>query len=226
MGAAGASIRLTLEPAEDTMADWFPDGRRVAFLSDRSGRRALWVADTVSGGADPLAELDASADWYRLSPHGELVAYHAAPEGGPLDVWTMELATGAIRRLTRDPELAGYPVWSPDGARIAFEIKRGGDTHVVVMARDGRDVVQLTADPGLAFPGSFSPDGGRVAFAAMRDGVWDVFWVTVVGREQRRLTDFADPAGFVRYPTWSPAGDRIVFERAESSGDLWLLDLT
>jgi Tol biopolymer transport system component len=48
--------------------------------------------------------------------------------------------------------------------------------------------------------------------------------VSVATGETRQLTRFELPNVYVRYPAWSPRGDQIVFEHAETTGDLWLLE--
>ena len=81
----------------------------------------------------------------------------------------------------------------------------------------------LTTDRGKSWPYSWSPDSDKIAFAGLREGFWNVWWVSRTTGEQRRLTGFEMLNGYVRYPAWSPRGDSIVFERAETTGDLWLL---
>ena len=71
-----------------------------------------------------------------------------------------------------------YPAWSPDGRWLAVEIKRGDQTHVGVVSRDGGAAEQLTFEDGQSWPHSWSPDGERIAFAAERGGVWNVWAVS------------------------------------------------
>jgi TolB protein len=56
------------------------------------------------------------------------------------------------------------PVWSPDGARIAFVSARSGFSEIYVMNRDGSGITQLTSDTNLHAQLSWSPDGGRIAW--------------------------------------------------------------
>lgn len=78
-------------------------------------------------------------------------------------------------RLTSDPGKDGFPVWSPDGSRIAFQSDRDGNFEVYVMDADGSNVVRLTDDPaGDGFP-DWSPDGSQIAFASNRDGNFEIY---------------------------------------------------
>jgi Tol biopolymer transport system component len=62
-----------------------------------------------------------------------------------------------------------------------------------------------------------------VAFAGLRRGYWNVFWVSRTSREVKQLTRFTRLSSYVRYPAWSPRGDRLVFERAQTQGNVWQL---
>jgi Tol biopolymer transport system component len=220
---------LTSDPGTDTMPSWFPDGQRVAFVSDRGGHPALWVADVRDGRATPLRDIGQPIDAPRLAPDGLRVAFNWAPGGGPINVWSMPLAGGAPRQLTDDPEMAGFPAWAPDGRALAVQVKRGDETHVALLElrEDGRPVGpprQLTRGPGLHWTHSWSPDGDKAAFVALRGGTaWNVGWVSRAG-EQRTLTDYRSPGSYVRYPAWSPRGDRIVYEFAETRADIWTVE--
>jgi len=65
------------------------------------------------------------------------------------------------------------------------------------------------------------PDSDRILFAGQRGGVWNVWWVSLtIGRESP-VTRYTEVDTFVRYPAWSPRGDRIVFENGEVRGNIW-----
>ena len=58
----------------------------------------------------------------------------------------------------------------------------------------------------------------------MRDGVWNVGWVTRDGDTEQIVTRNARLGAYVRYPAWSPTGDAIYYELAETTGNIWLLE--
>ena len=220
--AGGEPQRVTTAPGADTRASWWPDGSAVVFMSEREGGGGLWLRELDSGRVRRLASHESSVDWVRLSPDGRRIAYHASRDGAT-NLWISEVDGSNSRQLTFDREVMGYPSWSPDGHSLTFEMKRGDDDHVMVLDLDGAEPIQLTFEPGKSWPYDFSPDGDKVAFARLRNGYWNVWWVSRSTLEQRQLTSFEDLGGYVRYPAWSPTGDRIVFERAQTTGDLWLV---
>jgi Tol biopolymer transport system component/DNA-binding winged helix-turn-helix (wHTH) protein len=162
----------------------------------------------------------------RLTPDGRSLVFHAQKTGGPVNVYLASLDEQGIRQLTRDEGGAAWPAMSPDGRRVAVELFRGnGDAHVGVTTLDGGPLRQLTRARGQDWIHDWSPDGRKIAFAGIRDGVWNVYWVDADSAAERRLTGETRRRVYVRYPAWSPRGDRLVFERGEVFGQVWLQGL-
>ena len=115
-----------------------------------------------------------------------------APDG-VMNVWTQRLDGPRVRRSRADPEAVSYPDWSPDGLSLAVEIKRGDQTHIGVVARDGGPVDAADAERGQSWPHSWAPDNDRIAFAGERDGVWNVYTVSRRTRAVTALTRFTSP---------------------------------
>ena len=233
LGTGARPKQVTVDPAWDSQANWLADGT-LAYFSEREGRRGIWHLNLETGRHTFLADLGRDADWARLSPDGKTLAFHSSNDSITLDIWLYELDSARTRRLTRDPELAGFPVWSPDGSRLAIEVQRGESTQIAVIPFPGFDslesitdsIMQLTFDEGDSWPYSWAPDNDRIAFAGRRSGFWNLYWVSSSSGEVVQLTEKQDLDGYVRYPAWSPKGDLIVFEEARTVGDLWQVELT
>lgn len=111
-------------------------------------------------------------------------------------------ADGSGRASLLDDRV-GYPAWSPDGTRIALEL-RGDETHVGVL-----DVTTgALTDLGPGFVPDWSPDSTRLAFLRETDDAIDVYVMRADGTDVAQLTD---DAAFDTFPMWSPDGDTIMF---------------
>jgi Tol biopolymer transport system component len=217
--------QLTSSPATDSQPSWFPEGDRIAFLSDRNNDHLiLWSITLATGREEPLRDLGPGVEYAALSPDGKQIAFNSK-KSGTINVWVAPVTGGEPKQLTFDKELMGFPSWSPDGKFLAFETKRGDDSHIFIIPSSGGTPIQLTNDHGQSFSHSWSPDGDKIAFAGLRDGIWNIYSVSRSTKEQKQLTHYSKLNAFARYPAWSPLGNQIVYEYAETIGNIWLIEL-
>jgi Tol biopolymer transport system component/DNA-binding winged helix-turn-helix (wHTH) protein len=223
MNADGSNPRqLTAEPA--ALLGWLPEGNQALLISKGSPRPRLLNVDVNSGKQMTVADYNTEVRMGRLSPDGRQVAFNSRASG-TINVWTVFLDGGQPKQLTFDQELMGFACWSPDSQFLAFEMKRGDDCHIAVIPRDGGMYTQLTFDRGQSWPGDWSPDGDKIVFAGLRNGGWNIWWVSRSTKIQKRVTNYTKPNIYVRYPAWSPRGNQIVYEYAETTGNIWMMEL-
>ncbi len=210
--------------AQDTplFQGWFPDSRRIAYIARENGHNVLESLDVVSGRREALRDLPEANSTMRLSPDGKQIAYNIQ-QGGAQNVWTAPVNGGPPRQLTFDKESIAFPSWSPDSKLLAAEIKRNGGAEIVLIPAKGGASIQLTSDQGENWPHDWSPDGDRILFAGLRNGVWNVWWISRRTKAEKQLTHYTSNNTYVRYPAWSPRGDQIVYEYAETTGNIWLM---
>jgi len=217
---------LVPEEGIGPLAGWFPDGSNIAVLTGDHKRISLSSVSVDSGRFTDLARMTDFLFWPRISPDGKTIAFHSEGNGA-VNIKVMPSAGGDSRQLTFDRELMGFPCWSPDSKFLAVEIKRGEDTHIGVMplTENGiAQVTQLTFDKGQSWGNSWSPDGDKIVFAGQRNGIWNIWWVSKSTKVEKRLTNYSKQNTFVRYPAWSPRGDQVVYEMAETTGNIWLTE--
>ena len=94
------------------------------------------------------------------------------------------------------------------------------------MPAAGGDYTQLTTEAGQSWPWSWAPDNDTIVFAGSREGVWNLWQVSRTTKIQKKLTDYTSLRTYVRYPAWSPKGDRIVYEFNETKGNIYVAELT
>jgi Tol biopolymer transport system component len=103
-----------------------------------------------------------------------------------------------------------FPVWSPDGQKIAFASNRDGPLNVYVMNQDGSGVVRLTS---TAVPQQdrfpvWSPDGSKIVFESNRTGGSEIYLMNADGSNVVQLTN---NSAADNDPSFSPDGTKIVF---------------
>jgi Tol biopolymer transport system component len=216
--------QLTRDVSNHSLAGWFTDADHLAYAGSRDGRWAMESFTIGAGKETRLVDLPSNVGFFvRISPDGEAIAYHSTTSGA-MNIWIEQVRTGQTRQLTFDPESMGFPCWSPDSKFIALQMTRGDDTNICVVPSAGGTPIQLTHDRGLSWAYSWSPDGDKIAFAGSRNGVWNVYWVSRRTGEEQQITANSKTNAYVRYPAWSPLGDQMVYEYAETSGNIWLAE--
>ena len=111
------------------------------------------------------------------------------------------------KRLTKDKLYGDYPVWSPDGTRIAF-----GGGRLYTMAEDGSDVQLVYGDGGSTESPNWSPDGSHIAFVAYDNPRRFVYTVSPDGSDPTRISETLSP------PAWSPDGRRLTLVVPDGDG--------
>jgi Tol biopolymer transport system component len=164
-----------------------PDGRRVAFLSER-GRLAieLWLADAETGQVirrlvrgtaldTHFSSLNFIASAGSFSPDGRQLAF-AALRRGQDRIAIVDVERGGVVREIPVPAVPGIsnPEWSPDGRSIVFAGTQGGITNLYQLDLGTSEVRSLTTGRNADMMPSFSPDGRTLAFVTDRGGVTDL----------------------------------------------------
>ena len=143
------------------------------------------------------------------------ILFHSDP-GGADDLYLMSADGKEVRRLTQGLEAGAFGVWSPDGSRIAFEGRIGGN-HIYLVDAKGGEATQITSGPRDDFEPSWSPDGQTIAFTSV---IGDNSRIDVVNRDGNERTQLGDGGG----PEWSPTGNEIAFISDEKDNlDIYLM---
>jgi len=210
--AAGLQ-RLTNDPASDEFPRWSPDGRSIAFSSNRGGTYQIYVMDAdgqnvrrvTSGETDAVEE-----GWY---PDGKRIAFTTQRKktfGRSYRLQTTDLSSGKTTPLL--PGFSGstaLPDFSPDGLLLAFTGARTMGWDAFLADLQTGEIRPLSSG-GKACRPRFSPDGKRIAYvSSTADHKGDVWLVNPDGSGREQLTDRPDTYDY--FPAWSPDGKWIVF---------------
>lgn len=221
-------LAVTSGSARDTFPRWSPDGKRLCFVSTRSGRPQIWLIDAEGGEPKQLTRCKSGAGNPVWSPDGKRILFSA---------------TIAPGESFAEEESEQQPAPVPK-ALVVTRMKYKSDEHGFLYEKN-KQLAIIDVDSGTITPvsegpydhtaGSWSPDGNWLAVTANRSEnpdrqhVMDVYLVPVHGGEWINLTG---GKGIFALPTWSPDGKRLAYIGSETNEHvyatvkkMWVTDL-
>jgi Tol biopolymer transport system component len=181
-----------------------PDGRSIAFDSDRDGVRGVYIASRDGSNVRRISGAGYAAlpTW---SPDGRRLTYVRAEPGAPAvwNLWLQPLNGGAPRRLTSYRFGQTWSAsWFPDGRRIAYSHE---DALTILDLESGREQRVISPIAGrLVRTPAVSPDGSRIVFQVFRAGAWILNL-----RDDSMECVLPDPSA--EEFAWAPDGRRFAF---------------
>lgn len=216
------SLQLTRSAANEHTARWSPDGRQLAFLSDRADAEAgdqIWLIDRAGGEAQQRSHFATAITAYDWSPDGKRIVFAASMPAKPTED-ADKPAPIVIDRLQFKSDDGGY--------------LRSERSHLYLMDVATGAVTPLTDGPHDDLQPAWSPDGSQIAFVSKRGADpdatdnWDVYLIAPrPGAVARQLTTSpgadgdADGAWLNGPPRFSADGQRVAYLAGGAPQDLW-----
>lgn len=213
--------------ARNTQPFVSPDGRQIAFLSNRTGAWEVWVMRADGSHQRQLTDYLGLAGWPSWTPDGESVLYYNRKEDR-FTFFTADWQTGTIAEFPFPPYNAGHnycPLLSPDGRKLLFDRhSSSGPPNHDLFAYDIEtgNLRQLTDDADHDSDGRWSPDGKHIAYTAQpgadqhqRNGR-DIWIMNADGTESTRVTTHV---GFDSDPAWTHDGTALIFTTDRYGGE-------
>jgi len=181
-----ASTRTETSPAVS------PDGRSLAFVSDRTGFTEIWVSQIDGTNPVQITFLrNASTGSPSWSPDGSRIAFDSRARGEAL-VYAVAATGGSPVQVTSFPGV--IPVWSPDGKWIYFSSKHSGSMQVWRIPGAGGPPEQVTWSGGFAW--KFSPDAKRAYYLHDNDEHSDLYQRDFADGQDRTIAESVFRRGF------------------------------
>ncbi len=189
-----------------------PDGRHIAFASDRLGPMEIWILDIESGHQErlQLPGQDLGANQTFWSPDGRILVvtrFHAANKQS---LWLAAIDGSYAEELVPPTTRLAAGSFSPDGRVILYQAASEGFTQMFVVDPETGTTRQLTNSPADKGTGvGWSPDGRWISFTSTASGAIQVWRIPADGGEEERLTAGEER---IRHASYSPDGRWLYFQ--------------
>jgi TolB protein len=197
---------------------------KLAFANNATGSKEIYIADYDGANLTRLTS-DNSIDLLpRWSQDSSRIYYTTYRWGNP-DMFEIDLKAGKIRPFSTFQGLNIPGGFSPDGLTLVMTLSRGDDPGIYELNVVTKKMKRLLKGFGVSSSPTWSPDGTQVAFVSDRSGNPQMHVLDMATQKTRRLTRM----NWCDSPSWSPAGDWIVFSGRETRGEklnIFLTDLT
>ncbi len=219
--------RVTSSQGRSGLAALSPDGRQLAFISNRSGSWQVWLSEPDGSGPWVVTDEDSPVGWPAWDSSGDTLFYYTGD--GVYRLRTIVPSRGESADVATEGLSAFRPILHPTTPdRLLFDavdLSGGGDHDLVELDRQRGTWSRLTTHPGYDSDARWSPDGTGIVFQSDRGhGQYhtQLYVLNTVSRELRQLTDGLEAA---RYPSWSPNGRCIVYAADDGDGrEIWVMN--
>ena len=222
-------------PSQETMPAWSPDGKYIAFVSDREENEDVYIVSASAPGDEHLQINVSQHPAQDHSPAWDTTGLRLAFASNRDVNWSIcvldiAMATSEQEapimagpmRYTHNTLYDGHPSWSSTGI-IAFSRNEGYRWRIYQIDTNGATANIVPGTEGLsgALHPHWSPDGTKIAFSGVLNDNWDIYMINLLTNELRQLTTHPDRDW---WPRWSPDGQYIVFTSERSgNGDIYLV---
>ncbi len=207
--ADGENQRIIANSTEPLMSPaWSPDGQSLAYVSFENKASAIFV-QTLSTGerrrVSARAGINGAPAW---SPDGRKLAITLSRKDGDVDIYTLELSSQVLTRMTFDPGIDTEPVWSIDGRKLYFNSDRAGSPQIYEV-----DVSQPNRATRITFDGSYnarprvSPDGKQLSVVYLDRGNYRIASIDVASKTVQVLSQGRQDES----PSYAPNGATLIY---------------
>ena len=223
-----SSVNLTPDSsAQDTQPTFSPDGKLIAFRSEREPR-GIYVMDATGENPRRVSDFGFHPSF---SPDGKQIVVSifgddqpTVRRSGPKGIWTIDLETGEKREVSKRD--ASLPAWSPNGKHVAFWFYPavGGRRDVAVVSRETGKEVVLTAGFAVSnWNPVWSPDGNFVYFISDRKGSVNFWRIRVdpdTGEALGEHEPVVAPSTYSRHLNFSRDGTKMIYVQSNNQANI------
>ncbi len=207
--ADGENQRVIASSTEPLMSPaWSPDGQSLAYVSFESHASAIFVQTLRTGERRKVsarAGINGAPAW---SPDGKKLALTLSRKDGDVDVYTLDLASQMLTRMTFDPAIDTEPSWSSDGRKLYFNSDRAGGPQIYeVDVSNPNRATRVTFEGGYNARPRISPDGKRMAVVYLDRGNYRIATVDLASKAVQVLSQGRQDES----PSFAPNGATLIY---------------
>jgi Tol biopolymer transport system component len=215
-------VPLTDDAFDNRVGAVSPDGKTIAFTSNRSGVYAIHTMNMDGSGISaPIHVLQRCCGEATWSPEGNRLAFNDGADASRFEIYVLDLGTGLVRQVT-NVGFAERASWSPDGTRLAYGAIVPDGWQIFTVSLDGSAPVALT--PGVGWSPAWLDmyprwcHSGRIAFQSRRSGYSAIYTMASDGSDVRQVSPSASEN--FDMPVCSPTGRWLAY-RAHDRADIY-----
>ena len=211
---AGAEEVLSAGQVIDHMPSVSPEGRRIAYISNRLGRDKLWIlhADSKRMEALQFSDNDLGVTGPHWFPDGQRLITQRLFPNGQSSLWWIAADASFAEELTAPMSVLsiteGWPI-APNGRKTLYAASSNGNYQLFRLDLSTRDVKQLTFSPDDKFSAIWSPDGRWLVYTSNAGGSVQLWRIPADGGQAEPLTKGDDR---VRHMFYSPNERWLYFQ--------------
>jgi TolB protein len=224
MDQDGANVRALTSGKDLVLTPRFsPNKQEITYMSFDGDKPAIYLLQLETGQREKVGDFPGITIAPRFSPDGQKVVMSLLQDNGSANLYTMDLRSRSVTRLTNSAAIDTGASYSPDGSQIVFESDRGGKQQLYVMSAGGSEPNRISFGDGAYSTPVWSPRGDLIAFTKQSGGQFSIGVMKTDGSGERILTTGFHNEG----PTWAPNGRVLAFFSEQGgSSKLYSIDLT
>lgn len=199
--------RLTALAGQTHNPCFSPDGRSIAFQSDREGAAHIYLMGIDGSTITRLTDGSACNKHPAFSPDGRRVAWDREADG-VAEILVADLGTRRVTQVTGGAGNKRNPAFSPDGRLLAYDAETNGSCQVCGLQIASGHLARLSPGAGPNKHPAFSPDGRRAAYVTRRTGTWELCLLETGEDRERRVPGPSYP----QHPAFHPREDLLVVQ--------------
>jgi TolB protein len=207
--ADGENQRVIASSNEPLMSPaWSPDGQSLAYVSFESKASAIYVQTLRTGErrrVSARAGINGAPSW---SPDGSTLALTLSRKDGDVDVYTLNLSSQMLTRMTFDPGIDTEPSWSSDGRKLYFNSDRAGGPQIYeIDVSNPNRAARVTFEGGYNARPRVSPDGKQLAVVYLDRGNFRIATVDLASKAVQVLSQGRQDES----PSFAPNGATLIY---------------